>query len=747
MAGESRVVMKSGFELTGQIGLKDGRVEVSSGPRTVFFAQKQLLTPEELPPAPPPPRFTLTQPIGRSDVIPNLTRPIKSTPFDAWGRRTLTVLDHLGKQQVLIQGISDLYPTHAVVKITKNGWVNNVWLSQIPSEQLIPILAKVTDRSKVPSLVKMIQFLVEAERFPEAAVEVETLRKLPGGSQRASELTGLLESTLAARGVEGLERAFEIGQFQRVERLLVDLDKLRVSDPVSVRIAEVRRKLKDQRERLQKAAATLKLLENHDVAPTERELVKSALAEITAGLSPATLDRLAPLLALQDQKEIEANEELALTLSGWALGDRLATKSLSDAFKHWRTRQRVLEAMEAEPGDPWDIALDRLSQLKANPLDLPPMIRLLPRPADSATPLPTPAAPAAKPGDPPKEAVPNPVGKVACPTKDDPHLAFLVVTPPEYDPARTYPAVVAVPGFETRPERMVELWKANCGEHGYLLFVPIFRPDATSPYAFAVEDHQRFLRVLAEIRHRYPVDADRVFLTGHETGAIQAWDLGLSHPDEFAGLIPFCGPPQFYAQHYHPNVGHLPVYAVEGQANGDNPFLITAQMKRYFAAGADAIFVEYAGSGREYFTGEQPTIFRWMKTKKRPTAPAKFSAVSGRPSEERFYWVRCDRWMPNATVAPAFFGSKDSKFSPAKIEAKATDAGELDVIATGLEALTVLMPVGLVPFDSPALVIRANRKVVHKGPVEPRAAVLLDHLRRTGDRQRLIGAEIPVPRL
>ena len=46
------------------------------------------------------------------------------------------------------------------------------------------------------------------------------------------------------------------------------------------------------------------------------------------------------------------------------------------------------------------------------------------------------------------------------------------------------------------------------------------------------------LCVLEEVRKRYRVDDDRVYLTGHSMGGTRAAYLALHHPDQFAAVAP-----------------------------------------------------------------------------------------------------------------------------------------------------------------------------------------------------------------
>jgi hypothetical protein len=46
------------------------------------------------------------------------------------------------------------------------------------------------------------------------------------------------------------------------------------------------------------------------------------------------------------------------------------------------------------------------------------------------------------------------------------------------------------------------------------------------------------LEVIDEVKKRFPVDPDRVFLMGHSMGGSGAYEVGLHYPDRFGGLMP-----------------------------------------------------------------------------------------------------------------------------------------------------------------------------------------------------------------
>jgi predicted peptidase len=55
------------------------------------------------------------------------------------------------------------------------------------------------------------------------------------------------------------------------------------------------------------------------------------------------------------------------------------------------------------------------------------------------------------------------------------------------------------------------------------------------------------LALLDEVIAQHAVDTNRVYLTGLSMGGYGTWDLGLTHPERFAAIVPICGGGQIIA--------------------------------------------------------------------------------------------------------------------------------------------------------------------------------------------------------
>ncbi len=80
--------------------------------------------------------------------------------------------------------------------------------------------------------------------------------------------------------------------------------------------------------------------------------------------------------------------------------------------------------------------------------------------------------------------------------------------------------------------------------HGYIVVAPRWTRQGQRVYEYTPREHQRVLVSLRDAMRRASIDADRVFLVGHGEGATAAWDIAVSHPDIWAGMISISAEPR-----------------------------------------------------------------------------------------------------------------------------------------------------------------------------------------------------------
>ena len=263
------------------------------------------------------------------------------------------------------------------------------------------------------------------------------------------------------------------------------------------------------------------------------------------------------------------------------------------------------------------------------------------------------------------------------------------------------------------------------------------------------------MKTLLDLRRRFQIDSDRVFLSGFGQGGSMAYDVGMAHPDLFAGVLPVGAGPKYFSAHYWRNAQYLPYYVVSGDRSGDMNKKVREQFTDWVQRGYPSIWVQYKGRGVEWFSGEVPLMFDWMRSKRRifPLHQLGTDGNGGqfgnefqsmRAGDNRFYWLSTDsigdrsinnaaRW--NSTITPA---TLTAKIDPT--------TNEINVRVTGLKQLTVWFGrdakgAAMIDFDKPVL-IRVGLEAKWNKKVAPSLTTMLEDLYQRGDRQRLFLAKV-----
>lgn len=237
-------------------------------------------------------------------------------------------------------------------------------------------------------------------------------------------------------------------------------------------------------------------------------------------------------------------------------------------------------------------------------------------------------------------------------------------------------------------------------EQGALLVAPWGYGDAgVQPVA----EHD-LLRVLDELRASYPVDEDRVSLTGYSMGGTLSFVAPLHHPDRFAAAAPLCGYPNLldyrsvssvekrpwerallekeYVVRYADNGLHLPLHVIHGGL--DVPGRSKVVVDRYRELGQSVIFDVPKEAEHDVWTDgyEDGRMVHWLTRKKRPKSPERVRLVSGEYRYDRAYWVRIlafdDAARPEPARVEATWKSSESELA---VELEGVRVLELDLAA------------------------------------------------------------------
>jgi acetyl esterase/lipase len=437
---------------------------------------------------------------------------------------------------------------------------------------------------------------------------------------------------------------------------------------------------------------------------------------------------------------IPPQDKLALAVSGWLLDSKGATTRLSTALSLVRMRDLIRRYMTA----PQQVARSAIlrafgSEEGANPALV---ARLL---ANMKPPVETPAP---QGGDAQSYELEVP-GQA-----DAPPVRYLVQLPPEYDPHRRYPAVVSLHGAGMSPQQQIDWWAGpvtkggwragQASRQGYIVIAPAWAAEHQKRYLFSAHEHAAVLDSLRDACRRFSIDVDRVFLSGHSTGGDAAWDIGLAHPDLWAGVIPITARSERYSVYYWENAALVPLYFVAGELDGDRMANNARDWDRYMKRNWNVTVVEYRGRGHDSFSDEVLRLFDWMGRCRRDFFPKDFKVISMRPWDNFFWWVELGRLPPQAMTDPSQWDSRRNR-PRVTLDASATRTNSIRV-QTGAGRVSVWLSPDLLDLGRRVTVtVNGRRAGGSQATIVPDLATMLEDARTRGDRQHPFWAKIEWP--
>jgi predicted esterase len=333
---------------------------------------------------------------------------------------------------------------------------------------------------------------------------------------------------------------------------------------------------------------------------------------------------------------------------------------------------------------------------------------------------------------------------------EDPEIKYWVQLPPEYSPYRRYPCIFTLNGGNTSPIQQIDWWAGDykpeartrygqASRHGYIVISPQWLREHQREYQFSAREHAAVLRPLRDACKRFAIDTDKVFLSGHSLGGDAAWDIGLAHPDLWAGVLPIVATADKHVGRYWENAKYVPFYFVSGEKDGDKLAKNCRDWDRYLTtSGCDTMIVQYQGRGHEHFHDEIQNLFKWMNLHQRNFFPKEFDVTTMRPWDSFFWWVDLEGLPDNLMILPAEWPKTGVR--PAANEAQII--GNRMRVSAKARNITVWLSPELVNFSEKVTVSINNKDTKNVTPSTP---VLLEDVRSRGDRQHPFWAKVEGP--
>ncbi len=731
-------------------------VSVLQGPRRIVMPARSATIQPEV--RPEPVSFNLRQDVVSASTGASITAiggTLQTLPFNEFGRRKVFVETNRGGKW-LLQGITKLDPHYVQVQgVNMEGtglfefpFDFRISTSAIQGDLLVKMLKNATDDlSDYEQRERIIEFLINAERYNEAIRELNQLQVdfTDLDRQRFDQLKSGLVTASTRLIVRELERRWEAGQLLTVQNLLENIDPQNVSPEtlvdVQTRLRDIEtavRELEQLREAVKKSFENYRAANQLDEATVAR--LQSLEQEITTDLNVHNRDRLATFKLRTGAGTASAESSLSFLLSGWMLGAAEAFDNATVALTLMETRELLIQYLQSTEQTQRDEIIQRLVELEAGSARyLAAMARHI---------LPWKAAPAPEP---------NSQGFFRIKLSDIPgQPEYLVQLPPEYNPYKKYPCVVTLCDIQSSPQFEVEWWDnqlspqdgyrtGQASRNGYIVIAPDWRKPQEYEYAYDPYAAAVVTRSLRESLRMFSIDANRVFLSGHGIGAEVAWDLGLAHPDLWAGVMPISPVADRYISFYTSNSErNLPFYFVFGEnhlppsrgmvGKFDKREGIFQEMA--LTIHQNFIIVKYVGRRSEHFLEEIVHLFDWMQNRRRSFAASKFDVATMRPWDNYFWWLELNHIPDNLVVPPqAWNVQKERRSLKVSGEISLTTTGQTKFhVENGGDAITYWVSPQWAKMEEEIL-FAWNKAANTKLLVSPSRTVILEDLRTRSDTQ------------
>jgi hypothetical protein len=681
---------------------------------------------------------------------------VEATDWDSKWERTLKYRSPVGVVGIF-QHISNLSSYAIRVDATSKFVWSSMYLTQeIGSKKVLDLIKshpdfQNTDKVKPEELAsrrfKLVDFLSQAGWFEESEKELKALGKdLPEQKERVEKTQEIIDSLKGRERLEKIKRIIGSGRLAEARKQLDSFPKSEAQDKILTEIQSLQSKLEKA---LEEYLGVQKNLSYLAISLTEKKsdpILINAIQSLPKIITEESIDRMEAFSSISRQKGkdgetlslVELEKRASLAITGWMMGNSSAEPNPTTAKRLWQIRAFVVNFIKAENSlgrkAAFDDFLKKYPGAKADEVSQVLQQAILP-----------------------VELMPP--GKVfqrEIVSGKSRGTKYAIRYPADSNPNRLYPLLIVFPGTNESVDSMLEKWAPYADEYGFVLLGYHWQIGGVG-YGFSDKEHFAILDILREVRLNSPVDPDKVFLFGYEQGGTVAFDIGLSHPDQFAGVIPMSTSPELFIEKYWRNGQFLPFYVVNGDRSGE-PNLKTRQLfTNWMPRGYPSIWTQYKGRGIEFFRAELPLICDWMRGKSRAFPMNQLGSDGGgsilgnefqstRSCDNQFYWIGTDTISENRINYPQTW---KPNLQPASFFVKSDSAtNNLTVKTYGMKNFYLLFGKNSkgesqIDFDKPVS-ITTNLISKWNGKVVPSLDTLMENFLETGDRKNHVYAKVLV---
>lgn len=260
-----------------------------------------------------------------------------------------------------------------------------------------------------------------------------------------------------------------------------------------------------------------------------------------------------------------------------------------------------------------------------------------------------------------------------------------VYLPGGYDPAKKWPLVVKLHGFNPANPDYIRWWSVDSRHHNLADVeysgqgVIYMEPHGRGNTAYLGMGDRDIIRVIELAKKALSVDPDRVYLTGDSMGGWGTWNVGMRHPDLFAALAPIFGGTDYHASLSEQALAalsplnrfasektsswamadaflHMPILVHHGDVDQSVPVGFSRWGVRLLQRwGYNVRYVEMPGYAHEDLNVME-NVIAWFLQHRRVSNPAHVRVRSTELPNASAYWVKIDQ-----AAAPNDFMAADAE--------------------------------------------------------------------------------------
>ncbi len=648
---------------------------VDNGLRRVFLGKKHIVNEE-----PVPLNFTeLEFPIWQDAIDKKSGVGIlnRAYPFNEYGHRVINASTPKDNSKNFVQGITKITPSYielstlksAGPKSAKTSLKMSIGTGAVPVEVIRKLLRnQITNGESPVEYEALFGYFLQSQQFGEALKELDLIeRRFPERGEQVERNRQRVRQSQARQVVREIKRRIRSGQTYVARELAgVHMEKDGVAQNTLIELQDLLRGLDDAETKVRdvrlKVTDLVKRYQGTGVPTAEQQtLMGQFLVELESELSPTNVSRLDSYLVQAEDAAQKDEQKVALAISGWLRGSNNATPNFAITQSMFAVRELIRAyLLSGNAAERFEIN-ERLKGFEAGgPRFVAEMLAQM-------KPIEHDAAVAGYTGEKPIEFNVTVPGTNARP--GDQNFRVMVHLPIAYDPYRRYPLMITLPDAGVPIESQLNMFSdrfvetvgrvGRASRNGVIVASVQWANPGQGVPGYTAREHATVLGAMRSCFRKFSIDTDRVFLHGHGKGANLVYDVGLAHPEHFAGLIAIGGVIEKYAKVHATNRNiPLSIYAVVGEGDRGTQLSNMATWNKWLTSSVyvNLILVEYLGRlGNENFPDDIESMFDWMEFQRRrlpdPTG-FEFSVNSLRPWDNYYWFMELHGFPAKNTMWP-----------------------------------------------------------------------------------------------